>query len=545
MPTADSSSILPIEIGTFDAFQPEKSEFIGSSSGVFFVNTVFRAFAKSYPDTTDGPGNRQNTDLLRTPPANDFSDNPEATQVVVDGHLSTGENGLATTFSANSMAKTYTYNISVEGLGDAPTPVLAKELIMLYFRHWHPFSPFIHGPTFFDGISSFYDGTANQSENGHQGHDQHTKLCRAVTYQCVFNLAASAHTESLATSCRIQKPSVLTDLLGVLSGSHDIASLQALMAAELYLASLMALRAASTVHGVLTRLIFHSGLHRCPFRYIQLPSEVREMRKRILWSAYCLDRYLSQSLGHPLGLQDSDIDVCIPSGDEMHTSITTTPGQAEFEDVQNHMPHCNVRTKIPAVVDVAATLSQPHGDVLAVSSSPATSTDWQSSHNGQKAALLLQGCFVTHSQLVAEALELFHKSLHARLTTQEKVTELTYKINSWWNGLPAPFQDEVEDSSELPGTSLSYSAFFTISYHHLILIINRPLLSLRTDTMDFRSSLQKAISASRGIVAKLRHVVNDPFLMTWPIMLSAAWMSGLVLAFATLLDMYPLPKATL
>lgn len=42
---ADRGSIPPIEIGSFIALRPDKSEFIGSASGVFFANTVFRAFA--------------------------------------------------------------------------------------------------------------------------------------------------------------------------------------------------------------------------------------------------------------------------------------------------------------------------------------------------------------------------------------------------------------------------------------------------------------------------------------------------------------------
>ena len=42
----DSDPIPPIEIGSFIALRPDKSEFIGSASGVFFTNTVFRAFAR-------------------------------------------------------------------------------------------------------------------------------------------------------------------------------------------------------------------------------------------------------------------------------------------------------------------------------------------------------------------------------------------------------------------------------------------------------------------------------------------------------------------
>lgn len=37
----------PMEIGSFVSLPPDDSEFIGSASGVFFADTVFRAFARA------------------------------------------------------------------------------------------------------------------------------------------------------------------------------------------------------------------------------------------------------------------------------------------------------------------------------------------------------------------------------------------------------------------------------------------------------------------------------------------------------------------
>lgn len=70
--------------------------------------------------------------------------------------------------------------------------------------------------------------------------------------------------------------------------------------------------------GILVKMLFHSGLHRCSYRYPQLSNEDRELRKRIFWSAYALDRYLAQSLGIPVSLPDLDIDVCISGRKELH-----------------------------------------------------------------------------------------------------------------------------------------------------------------------------------------------------------------------------------
>jgi hypothetical protein len=80
-------------------------------------------------------------------------------------------------------------------------------------------------------------------------------------------------------------------------------------------------------------------------------------------------------------------------------------------------------------------------------------------------------------------------------------------------------------------------------YNYLILVINRPFLSLPPDRRQFQSSLQTAISASRNIIVGLKQHTNDCFLMAWPVTLSATWMAGLVIAFGSLLELYPVTKA--
>lgn len=63
----------------------------------------------------------------------------------------------------------------------------------------------------------------------------------------------------------------------------------------------------------------HLGLHRCPTRYPNFDIAEGQMRRRTFWSIYCLERMLAQSLGVPLDMHDSDIDVCLPDH-EVHLS---------------------------------------------------------------------------------------------------------------------------------------------------------------------------------------------------------------------------------
>ena len=96
-------------------------------------------------------------------------------------------------------------------------------------------------------------------------------------------------------------------------------SLQAAMSVQLFLISMLRLNAASRVHGIILRLILQMGLHRCPRRFETFTTSEADIRRRIFWSAYIVDRYLSQCLGLPITLRDDDADVC-SMDDERHVS---------------------------------------------------------------------------------------------------------------------------------------------------------------------------------------------------------------------------------
>ncbi|RYF40621.1 MAG: fungal specific transcription factor domain-containing protein, partial [Cytophagaceae bacterium] len=45
----------------------------------------------------------------------------------------------------------------------------------------------------------------------------------------------------------------------------------------------------------------------------------KQLRQRVFWSLYAIDRFICQSMGLPLGVADDDVDVCFPSS-EAHTN---------------------------------------------------------------------------------------------------------------------------------------------------------------------------------------------------------------------------------
>ena len=63
--------------------------------------------------------------------------------------------------------------------------------------------------------------------------------------------------------------------------------------------------------GTAAQIILALGLHRQRFSQSADLNEI-ECRKRVFWSAYTLDRYLSVILGRPRIFRDEDVDQCIP-----------------------------------------------------------------------------------------------------------------------------------------------------------------------------------------------------------------------------------------
>ncbi|KAH6990192.1 fungal-specific transcription factor [Ilyonectria destructans] len=549
-----------IEIGSFVALPSSDSEFIGSASGVFFADTVFRAFARAASAAAvDASERRRNGGTATDPSANPGADAdgpdpgsahtylvaPETHDVSQSVGDERGENPTEST--STTSPGTPSYGIDTTALGIPPPSDTAQKLLMAFFRHWHSFFPFLHGPTFVEQVNRFYeedpglDSPANPQPNW--------KLCRAVMFQCIFNIVASTSSgEVLPPACRIQSIPAFISAIGTLFSCHDVASLQALLAAELYLITSMSLRAASTIQGVLARSMYNSGFHRCPSRYRQLPPGTCGIRKRIFWCAYVLDRYIGQALGHPFSIQDADVDVCIPGMVELHRPVKSRENAAASQAVLNEqvLDHLPMHQTEPAYLAGGSSARPPSSgqprDVLTTHDILAAQSPAQHyTAAGKEAREFILSHLATYSQLLGEVVHLFHRSIHTRNISAQSIRDITYRVHCWWNGLPPAFQDEVQDGSS--NHQPSHSVFFNMLHNYLILLIHRPFLSLPPDNQDFQSSVQTALSASRNIIVKLKWHTDNPFLMAWPATLSAVWMAGLVIAFATLLELYPNAKA--
>ncbi|KAH7127532.1 fungal-specific transcription factor [Dactylonectria macrodidyma] len=555
---AASNRLPTIEIGSFVALPSNDSEFIGSASGVFFADTVFRAFAMAASAAAGDASEPQRDSSAGVGPAANVATDAEGpdpgsahTYLVApetnDELPSAGNDSRAKPAESASSTSpgTPSYGVDAPALGIAPPADKAQKLLMNFFRHWHPFFPFLHGPTFVEQVNHFYGDDPDLPLN----RQPNWKLCRAVMFQSIFNIAASTSArDGLEPACRIQSAQAFVSVIGNLFSSHDAVSLQALLAAELYLISTMSLRAASTIQGALARSMHNSGFHRCPSRYHQLPLSTYGIRKRIFWCAYVLDRYIGQALGHPFSIQDADVDVCIPGMIELHRPVkakenAVTSQAALNEQVLGHLPVNQAETGYLAGNPSAHPEpgSRPSEVLTTQDILAAQSPSKHYTAAGKEAREFILSHLATYSQMLGEVVHLFHRSIHTRNISSQSIRDITYRIHCWWNGLPPTFQDEVRDGS--PDRQPSHSVFFNMLHNYLILLIHRPFLSLPPDNQDFQSSVQMALSASRNIIVKLKWHTDNVFLMAWPATLSAVWMAGLVIAFASLLELYPNAKA--
>lgn len=493
-PLQEARPLHTSEIGSLKKLPDHGTEWLGSSSGVYFVNTVRRHFNAAFSES--GSVDEQNF-----PAAEDIlagRDMPAELQQSQD------TNTIPSTNEFESLLYTV--------LGELPDRKVATELVMIFFKAWHPLFPFLHGPTFLQDMETLYTehGTKTRRKGQSQSPKNSYDVRKLITFQLVINIASLDRPDLLPASARIKSTTDVSRATGVLGASHSIPTIQTLLAAELYLVSTIALRAATTVAGMVLRSIFQTGLHRCPLRYAQLSPEDCELRKRIFWSAYALDRHLSQSLGDPITLQDSDIDVCL-SGRELHSGVPVTSSGPLLHGklIAMHLP-------------------------MPVSTSSSTPPAEDDEKRRREAALT---AYVQYSRLTGRVIEIFHKSIHARFPKREAIVYLTSDIESWWNDLPDFLSnpDASQQGNLVP--------FFSILYQQLLLLLNRPALSLDSTSAEFAHGLSVCIKASRTTLSSLKSHQARSQTIFLPGLLSANWMAGLIIAFACLLGKYQKQRA--
>jgi hypothetical protein len=133
-----------------------ESQFVGSSSGVFFINTVRRAFSTAAAtvatrgSTNDSPRRTS----LNEPSLEDCIDGTEA--YTYGSNEPSEDSALSEMDYYSSCCKR-----SVDSMSKLPNYDVARQLVMTYFRMWHPLLPFLHGPSCLLILSSVLPSSQN------------------------------------------------------------------------------------------------------------------------------------------------------------------------------------------------------------------------------------------------------------------------------------------------------------------------------------------------------------------------------------------------
>ncbi|WVW84315.1 hypothetical protein I302_106349 [Kwoniella bestiolae CBS 10118] len=195
-----------------------------------------------------------------------------------------------------------------------PLPLdIASQAIEIVFRHLHPRYPFM------DWVK--FEAQWEQRDGILLAVGQGLPLDRINSTAAFFILMI------LAISAQLTRERPLAGLLraedyytlaspylNVIVTLHNLANIQGLLLLAVY--SLRDSKGPSVWYltGVTLRLCIGMGLHRnaAGWALRTLSKYDIEMRKRVFWSCYILDRMMCLLLGRPPGISDNDVDVDLP-----------------------------------------------------------------------------------------------------------------------------------------------------------------------------------------------------------------------------------------
>jgi hypothetical protein len=444
--------------------------FVGSSSGIHFVRSVYQALATKSrvqlaPQTPD--------------------------QSIVPGE----EDQLKEAVPYSSKPLWSSEDTTDSGLLDFNFDDL-QLWSESYFENWHTAHPFISAPAILEYLEQ---------------HVQPATLPGLCRYRSpLFTIIRSIMSISLADrrqsgySCGNPVPAclVFTSFREAMESVQDmlflpssVDALQAVVSVQLFLVSMLRLNGASRLGGMIVRMAFQLGLHRCPTRYAEFDNEQAELRRRLFWSLTCIDRYLCQSLGLPLTIRDDDVDVC-------------------YFDEEKHAPDGRFRATLD---DRLRTLN----------------------------------FLARHASIKGQIMELRNKSIHQRTTNRDLATLIGARANKYANDIQYAIDAAEHDESDCFNSI--HQTILLVSQHELIISLNRPLLVLEKHTPEYMAALQTCIRASRAIISILhkylptQDVQRLPDISTAPLLHHSftwcVWQSSFIVLHAALEGEMPKPTA--
>jgi len=331
-----------------------------------------------------------------------------------------------------------------------------------YFNLWHPPFPFLHAPS----ILVLFDKLSSHGLS-------HLSLTEALIVRSVLSISLADRRQMPRENQNCVPAHLIFNTIDdaasclspILMKTPTISGLQAALSVQVFLISILRLNTASRFGGLIVRIAFHLGIHRCPARYAQFAAGDEDIRRRLFWSIYTLERFLAQSLGLPIDLKDDDIDVCLPFNELHLGSQKTRSDQAQPPD---------------------------------------------------KRLFLLPTFLARISKIKGLILELRHISVNNRVADPDEVAHIEAEISKWWNEVrdfvdPGALEDDGVDQGLAATSTLkpAHRLLLTLQKHEAVILLNRPVITSGHNNYAITAAMQKCIGASKTIVATVYQYIVD------------------------------------
>ncbi|KAI1390440.1 fungal-specific transcription factor domain-containing protein [Hypoxylon trugodes] len=255
---------------------------------------------------------------------------PEPAQTDQEGHYVGPASGVS--FLSRALKKLHETSHSVStgqqtsvfNFADAPVPqydpyflilpsqVEAEALIRRYFDFASPTHRYLHQPTVEGWCEEFYNSIQNPGPLAPGAHEIRAIILAVLAVAKQYSSSQDPTSYDTVNSTAFFAAS--EHHLQLESGGIRLTSIQARLVQCYYLLSRSRVNSAWGLFGTIANLVLAIGLHRRRKRDATVGIDLieHECRKRVFWSAYILDSYLTAGLGRPRSFHEEDLDQEMP-----------------------------------------------------------------------------------------------------------------------------------------------------------------------------------------------------------------------------------------
>ena len=386
-----------------------------------------------------------------------------------------------------------------------------------YFDHWHPAFPFVHAPSLLDYFRQIASGASVTATSPPSSVFQSIILRSIMSISVADRRQMKLPTKALPPALVFHSfNDAIKSTMSVLTEESSISSLQALVSVQLWLLTMHRYNAASRLEGLAVRIAFQLDLHKCPSQTHSKDAKEIELRKRLFWSIYCIDRYICIRLGNPLGMRSDDTDVCYP-----HTENHGSTGTADQKDEGNFLEFGDFFKEHKAYV----------------------STD-------RDDRLDLLEFLAQHASIRGAIMENRNKSVVKEYQhDMENVMQVEAEHAKWWNTVDEYLSNDEQAQSI---TKIHQVTLIVLRFESIVALHRSLLAASRKDTA-YNAALQRSISASRSIINTLHKALKgfgafdgspgvngyESTPLLWPSFTWAVWMSTFIIISAATEEQIP------